>query len=137
MLTPVGNFPAGYECSTAYQLVDGIVTSVWLVPDGDPVYCHAALTDPNEVTTDEFWERTVKRVQQHVRNRVLGLQSFTNGVSTYRGMALSNRPPTPTGDTHVQATTQPASPSLTGRRNASGDFDLHPTGDPGSRTIND
>lgn len=126
VVIPLGNFPAGYDCvGSAYAAhTDCIVSSIWLVPGGGPVYCHTALTSPDEVHDEALWRRTVERVQHHVQGRMLGLQSVANGVSTYRGMALSNNPPN-AGDLYVNV---PTPPSLNGTRNAAGDFDLAPAG---------
>lgn len=108
----VGHFPAGYECERATRVKEGgvpidalsVVTSVWLVPGGAKVYCHSATTE-KALLTEDYWQAVAERVQHHVRSRDLKLGSYLKGVSTYNGMALSDRPPPTPEYSNVQALT--------------------------------
>lgn len=84
--------PAGYEVAKINHVTENIVSCVWTVPGGDPIYCHAVT--PDDGNEDAFWQKMLERVQHKVQGRWLGVQSTVGGVTTYPRMALSYKPPT-------------------------------------------
>lgn len=90
--------PAGYEVVDTILRAgtDDLLTTIWLVPGGGPVYCHASATRPRRTLTDEtLWTDMLARVQDWVATR-----GQHRRPQVRNGTAVSDNPPseTPNGE---------------------------------------
>lgn len=128
-IRPLGNVPAGYECERSALIASGaIFTSKWLVPAGKPVYAHVALAHIGEEKEEQFWERLIEYVSLYVRMRDQQMASFENGAATFKGAALSDKPPTMEIDYAQVQLAEPRGLFLEGEPALDGSFNLVPAG---------